>query len=332
MSQRRGEGQFVAVEVGLRHNPKLLGLAKRLRIHPQHAVGILASWREMVLTCGTGTGVVRGYSRGELAAFVQWEKEPGPLIDALKAAGMLQTRRKAFIHPYWDATTTGSYAHHKSGERARKAAERALRRAWETAHPAEAFPGVERAREILGPSADSPRTEPGASASGSRTNGHEVSNGVRRAPQGAPPGGASEGASRWEAFEALYPVGVEESLKCREYLAGLGPEEWAHVQYAVQDQAAKSRWKHTPWRVPPAFRWLKRQVWKRTKWKPGMTMPDKRAIEVKSEPKPDADEVARLKLHWERRSKVKEALRSTGLKGAELESAVNTELEKGEPS
>jgi hypothetical protein len=328
MSQRRGEGQFVAVEVGLRHDPKVLGLAKRLRIHPQHAVGIVATWREMVLTRGTGIGVVRGYSRSELAAFVDWPGEPGRVIDALKGAGMLVMRRQAFVHPSWSETTTGSYAHHKSGERERKATERALRREWEAMHPAEPWPGLERARELIGQSADSPRTEGGPSASGSRTNGHKGSNGVRRTPQGAPRGGASDGATRLAEFESAWPLGVPGTEKCRAYLAERTPEEWAHILYAVREQSLSSRWKHTPWRVPPPLRWLNREEWKKTKWKPGQVKPDKKGSSPPPEPKPTQEEVDALKSKWERRAAIKESLRASGLRGADLESAIDSEMEK----
>ncbi len=41
---RRGEGQFVCAELNLRNDPKVITLARNLKLHRQHVVGLLMDW------------------------------------------------------------------------------------------------------------------------------------------------------------------------------------------------------------------------------------------------------------------------------------------------
>lgn len=100
MAGRRGEGQFVALELNLIRDSKLGGVARALRISKVTAIGHLALWREFVLTKGDGaTGTVRGYTQDEIAEFLDWRGRADRLVAALKAGDFLATKRSGFTYP-----------------------------------------------------------------------------------------------------------------------------------------------------------------------------------------------------------------------------------------
>jgi hypothetical protein len=238
---RRGEGQFVATEVNLRNDPKVLGMARRLKIHRLHAVGLLCTWREFVLERGTGTGLVKGYSRAEVAEFLDWPRAPAVLFDALKGAGYLTSRRGgAFVYPGWAETITGHYAHKKAADRDRKKGQRA------------AAEGGEEGDSARGTSADIPRNGRGASAEVPSGSGQEVS----KSPPGPPgSGGASQPSAPsgwWEWFRDMHPK-VRNPRKCRRLLGLMEREDLDQLWYCLpihaplyRDKEKKKAWRFVP--------------------------------------------------------------------------------------
>ena len=57
---RQGEGQYVAIETNIVIDPKLKGITRALKISLPAAIGHVALWRALVLTRGTGSGLVKG--------------------------------------------------------------------------------------------------------------------------------------------------------------------------------------------------------------------------------------------------------------------------------
>lgn len=328
---RRGEGQFVAVEVNLRNDPKVLGLARRLKIHKLHAVGMVASWREFVLVRGTGAGVVRGYSRQELAEYLDWQKGPALLIDALKAAGMVRTKRGAFLHPFWGETTTGDYAHKKSSERGRKAEERALRKRWEAARPGEPWPGLEEARDALrGHSLEGPGTVRGPSADAPETNGHKVTNGPPGPPDAGGAGGGGDprtGIAEW--FFEMHPRLKNERI-CRSLLNKLTVPQAEQLRYALPRQrpryiAALER--RSGKGVPFADKYLREGYYLEVR------RPAAKAAKPNGHATPDPAEQKRALVEreaalWKKRDEIRERLKADGISKHELDQLVDQELEK----
>lgn len=250
MARLRGEGQWVAKELNLRSDPKVLGIAQRLRVHRLHATALVLYWREFVLTRGDGNGVVRGYSSAELAMFLDWTRAPATVIEALKGAGFLRTRRGQFIHPAWEETITGHYAHTRSTERDRKAEERELRRRWSDSRPGDQWPGVEEARELLaGQSADSPRTGAGPSAPDPRTNGHKA---IKTDPPAPRRGGEGEADALWEWYWGSYPK-ARNPKGTRRLLDALTDDDVGQLRYglAVHLPLYKKRKNTGGWRFVP---------------------------------------------------------------------------------
>lgn len=306
---RRGEGQFVAIEVNLRGDPVKVGrLCRRLKVSRNEAVGIIAAWREIVLTKGTATGLVKDFPAADIADVCDWRGPPRKLVQALADAKELVNRRGgAYAHPYWEDTPTGWYA-------ARRAADRERKR-------------IPPNGNGHGDSAEPPRNGHAGSAPAPSGSGQEER--PSGAPQGAPQGGAADRASRWEWFEASFPIGIEDPAACTAILGDLSPDDWDHLKYALIEQASKNRWKHTPWRVPPALRYLRKREWRRIKWKPGMKKPDPKAPQkAQAEPKPDRAELDRQQRLFARSIELREQLRKAGLKGFDLESAIEAEMVK----
>lgn len=332
---RRGEGQFVATEVNLRNDPKVMGLARRLKVHKLHAVGLVTSWREFVLVRGTGAGVVKGYSRQELAEYLDWPKGPAPLIDALKAAGLLRTKRGAFLYPFWAETTTGHYAHHKSTDRSRKADERDARRRWAEVFPGEAWPGLEAARDRLrGHSPEAPESVPGTSGDIPSGSGHEES----KSPPGPPgPGGvggvadARTGLTEW--FLETYPRLKNQAI-CRKVLAKMTPAEAVQLRYCLPRQLPRYMAAMTGRAgkgVPFADKYLREGYYLE------LRPPKQRASKAEGNGhKTRAQEteeklamVDRQEALWRRRDEIKARLgdEARGLSKFELEARVDQELE-----
>jgi len=322
---RRGVGNFVAARVGLVHDPKTLGIARALRISRLEAAMTILLWEEFILEHGEvarrgrnkGQGIVRGYSASEVAEGLLWPRERRArlVLDALRAAKMMRCRRGSFVHPYWAETITGEYQ---------------LRREEQL----EADRARQRRRRSGGQPADVTRTSarhPPDVRSGSGDQSTKASGGrAAGPPQGAPRRGAADRASRWEWFETTYPIGVEDPEGCARALAALPDRDWEHLQFALPTQAKSNRWKHTPWRVPPASRYLKRHEWRRIKWTPGQKPPVTilKVVPIEPEKKPDAAELERQRQVWAKLTQIRARLRDTGLRGQALEDAIKAEMDK----
>lgn len=322
---RRGEGQFVAVPVGLVHDVKVRGLARTLRISRLEAAMHVVLWEEFILTHGEvvqrgrdrGQGVVRGHTGAELAEALEWPlgRRPSLIIGALKGAQMLRCRRGAWIHPFWADTITGEYA-------LRRAKGRDYDKKRRGKPDADGTPNGVRSGSDTHPTGRRPDLgDQPTNGSGGRAAG---------APQGAPPGGAADRASRWDWFETTYPIGIEDRDGCADMLAQLDPQDFEHLQFALPAQVSSNRWKHTLWRVPPAHRYLKQRQWRRIKWKPGQKPPVKllKVVAIESEPKPDAAELERQRAVWARHVEIRTKLKKEGLRDRDLEDAIRRELER----
>jgi hypothetical protein len=333
---RRGEGQYVAVEVGLRHDPKVLGLARRLKIHKLHAVGLVSSWREMVLVRGTGAGAVKGYSRQELCEYLDWPKGPAPLIDALKMAGMLRTKRGCFVYPFWHDTITGSFAQHRSSDRDRKLDERATRKRWTAVYPGGAWPGFEEAKERLrGHSGEVPGNVQGTSADAPEESGHKETKG----PPGPPvPGGvggvadARNGLTEW--FLELYPR-LKNEGKCRKVLGRMTTAQAEQLRYCLPLQLRRYMAAMTGRGgrgVPFADKYLEGEWYLELRPpKPKASNGHKNGHATKAEEQQEKTAlVEREEVHWRRRDVIRARLHAQGvhLRGVELHQRIDQEIER----
>lgn len=314
---RRGEGQFVAIEVNLSGDPKLRGLARRLRISRPHAIGLVALWREFVLTKGSGAdGIVKGYTKTEIAEFLEWEKRPAQLISALRESDFLGSRRGAFLYPHWPETITGWYA-------AKKATDRRRHRKGGDGN-------------LQGDSAEPPRNGHGGSAEIPSGSGQEVS----KTPPGAPPGGVGEPAAPLpelaDLFVETYPK-MQNPAVCRRMIRGFDEGTQAQLRYALPIHARIYREKKQTkaWRfVPFAPKYLRDQTfWEFQPPKP----------KANNGHRPDPAEVARLEAEaqakyeharqmLERRAVIRERLKAEGIGRHELERRIDEELAKELPS
>jgi hypothetical protein len=118
MSVRRGEVPFVAIRVGLSNDPRVLALARELKVERATALGYVALWQELILEVGDAlTGRIKGYTAQHVAAKLGHEGNPRRLVDALKRAGELAQHRGTLRHPSWGESITGHYAARKAEDR-----------------------------------------------------------------------------------------------------------------------------------------------------------------------------------------------------------------------
>ena len=239
---RHGEGQFVAIETNIVIDPKLKGIGRYLKCSLPEAIGYVALWRVLVLTRGTGSGLVKGYSHSQVAEALEWRGRPSRILAALKAAGYLTTRRGSLVHPEWPDTITGSYAHRRQAQR-------------EYDRKRGRGRGVEGAAEEAGPGGDpsGSRPGPGGDPSGTRNgSGHQSTKAPPGAPlqggEGAPPAPSDWG--KW--FLETYPK-VRNPKKIRRLLAAMGADELAQLWYCLPLHAPRyyERQKTKGWRFVP---------------------------------------------------------------------------------
>lgn len=307
---RRGEGQFVAIEVNLRGDPAKVGrIVRLLGVSRNEAVGMIAAWRELVLTKGTGAaGVVKGYPAEDIADFLDWRgkgRTPRRLIAALTAAEELTSRRGIYRHPYWADTPTGWYAAKRAGDRERK------RR---------------------GGSAESPRNGDGASAPVPAGSGQEVS---KDRPPGPPEGGGEGAGARvglTEWFLETHPR-LRNEKECREILAAMTEAQAVQLRYCLPRQLPKyiagmtnRKGRGVPWAdlyLRTGF-YLEIRPTKPKAHTNGHTNGQTQAEEQQEK----ADLVAREQAFWARRDLVRERLKLQGvrLKKHELEARIDEEI------
>jgi hypothetical protein len=319
--QRRGEGQFICAEVGLRHDPKVLAMARSLRISAHAAVGFVMAWREFVLTRGTGSGVVRGYTLDDVAAFLEWGGKTARLVAALRAAGMLHTRRGVLSYPHWLETATGDYAHARAeareADRRRKAEGRREQRDWTSG----------------GSPADNRGTSGGSPADVHPESGDQSTKDVHRTAPPGPPVGGVDAAARLEWFEDNYPKGLVNRDLCAGILGALTPSDYDHLRHAVETKSRSIWWRERD-RAPVPERFLTEQQWRRVK------LPRRTARAAKpDEAARKAAELERQQLErqqaeaatqlFRQREAIRQRLISEGVGRHELEERIDAELQKG---
>lgn len=316
---RRGEGQFVAIEVNLRGDPAKVGrIVRLLGVSRNEAVGMIAAWRELVLTKGTGAaGVVKGYPAEDIADFLDWRgkgRTPRKLITALAAADELASRRSTYRHPYWSDTPTGWYAAKRAADRDRKR---------------------------HGGSAEIPRNGDGTSAPVPARSGQEVSKG---GPPGPPPeggtvAGARAGLTEW--FLETHPR-VRNESECRRLLGAMTEAQAVQLRFCLPQQVPKylsgmtnRKGRGVPW----ADVYLRSEFY--FEFRPakpkahanGSTNGKTRAEEQKEK----AELVEREKAWWAKRDAIREQLKAAGVRlpKPEMEARIDEELAKeqgGSPS
>ena len=307
---RRGEGQFVAIEVNLRGDPKIGRIVRKLGISRNEAVGLVAGWRELVLTKGTGAGVVKGYPAEDIADFLDWHgkgRTPRKLIAALQAADELAARRGTYRHPFWADTPTGWYASKRAKDRDRK---------------------------VRGGSADVPRNGDGTSAEHPSGSGQEVSKG----PPGPPGSGgvvgvadARNGLTEW--FLETYPRLKNEGI-CRKLLAAMSAAEAEQLRYCLPLQLPRyvAGMSGRGGRgVPFADKYLREGYF--LERRPPKKRTAKPAANGHEEPdlaKQKAELVERQEALWRKRDEIRQQLRNDGVSRHELEARVDQVLEQQE--
>jgi hypothetical protein len=325
---RRGEGQFIAVEVGLRHDPKVLGLARALKVHAAAAVGYLVAWREFVLTRGTGGGVVHGYTVDEMAAFIGWPGSAVKIVTALKTAGFLGSRRRALVHPSWGDTITGHYAAKRAKDRDRQRTGKGD--GGGTSGDVQGDVRAEVPRNGHGDSAEVPRSLRG----GSEEIGTVSNKGFHGTPPGPPlEGGVERASALTEWFLETYPK-VRNPKKIAKLLGLLTAEEVVQLRFCLAIHAPQyvDKKKGKGWRfVPYGDSYLEDGIfWEYRPPKP--RQPE--AVEVVDLEAVGREEQAREQTRqmWQLRAQIRSRLIEEGVDREQLEDRVQRELERARPS
>jgi hypothetical protein len=306
---RRGEGQFVAIECNLRGDPKIGRIVRRLGCSRNEAVGMVAAWREFVLTKGTGAGIVKGYPAEDIADFLDWRgkgRTPRRLISALQDANELASRRGVFRHPFWADTPTGWYASKRAKDRDRK---------------------------VRGGSAEAPRNGDGDSAPIPSGSGQEVS----KSPPGPPDLGgvvgvadAKTGLTEW--FLETYPRLKNEGV-CRKVLAAMSAAEAEQLRYCLPLQLPRYIAGMTGRGgrgVPFADKYLREGYYLERRPTKKRT-PKEGSSNGHKAPQLDQEKAAmveRQEAYWRRRDEVRARLKAAGVSRHELEARVDQELER----
>jgi hypothetical protein len=311
---RRGEGQFICAEVNLRNRPDVGRLARGLGVNRHEAVGLLVAWREFVLTCGSSTGVLRGFDQEDVASFLDWPGKTSKLVGALKEGGFLGTKRRQLFYPHWLDTPTGDYAHVRAQQREDDRRRKADRRREERDG------GDGRPEDVPGTSGGSPPDIHPESGDQSRKD-------VHRTPPDPPGRGGDVAAARLEWFEDNYPKGIVKREWCAAILGRLTQAEWEHLQYALGRQGGSIRWREKG-RAPLPERWLGDLEWKRTK-RPGPASNGARPRKAERRPEePSPEDLERMRLAFVKRADIKQRLLAEGVPRSELEDRLEQELVK----
>ena len=221
---------FVAAEDGLEEDPKILTLARMLKVDRAHAFWFVMRWRRLVVNTGNvvAGSLPKNYTLADVAAFLDWDGKPTALATAMKATGFLGLKRGRGLHyPGWAHTITGRYAGARESDRL--AAQRRRRESKST---------------VGDPSADVGRRSGDASADGRPTDGRYLTVSKEGAsadgPPDPPPSGGALGEERWQWLRENAPT-PQNSRVCVKILAELSADEWELVKAAYgRYRAAKA--------------------------------------------------------------------------------------------
>jgi hypothetical protein len=240
---------FVASEDGLEESPKLLGLARALKVPRPLAFWYVMRLRRLVLQHGHHiTGVLpKQFTDDDVAGFLEFDGKAKVLTAQLKAQGFIGRKKgRQFYYPGWADTITGRYASKREADR--------LRHAKRTSGDSADFRGASAEA-----SADTLR-----SSTENQTGRKEERSGTLP-PVPPPAGGASLGSERWEWLMKNAPTPQNREV-CVRYLATMAPDDWALVQYAYTSRQkgarhiSKKNARTLDWATDI---WLRKQAWLR---------------------------------------------------------------------
>jgi hypothetical protein len=223
---------FVAAEDGLEDDPKLLGLARLLKVPRAIAFYYVMRWQRLILHRGNHSlgSLPKSYTADDIAGFLGHKGDPNRLTLAMKKQGYLSYKKgRGYFYPAWKDTTTGRYA-----------CKRERDRLWHERQRTGARSAVER------PSADVDRPSSDASAERLTTSERHQTGRNEESRSGLPPnpppaGGASVADARWRWLEENAPTPQGREV-CKKILERMTEEDWALVQrgYRALGQAGAS--------------------------------------------------------------------------------------------
>lgn len=226
---------WVASEDGLEDNPKILSMARALKVPRALAYWYVMRWRRFILNYSTnleaGT-IPKIHTADDVAAFLEFKGPAKRLVDELRRGGFLATRRGGgFCYPGWADTVTGHYVLKRAGDARRKEETReAARRAREGGGDEQRSSGKPEdgphpvRGQAVDASADSPRPVHGETD----IKKESPSEDGRAGPPDPPLQG---GADRWRWLLENAPRPQNPSA-CIPILDRMPPDEWALVQRA----------------------------------------------------------------------------------------------------
>jgi hypothetical protein len=216
---------FVASEDGLEESPKLLGLARALRVPRRDAFWFVIRLRRLVLQHGNHiTGILpKQFTDDDIAGFLEFEGKAKLLTNQLKVQGFIGRRKgRQFYYPDWVNTVTGQYAARRESDRLWHEQQRRTR----------------QSADVARPSADA--SSDGLSTSDDNQTGRKEGRTAGLPPVPPPAGGATLGAERWGWLLENAPTPQNREV-CVGYLQGLSPDDWTLVQYAYTTRKQADR-------------------------------------------------------------------------------------------
>ena len=260
-----GVDLYVCQELGFWEDFRTVQLQRRLKVTNAEAGKYRLKLRSLVLRKGGGTtGRVRQCSPDEIAHECGYAGKPLRLVQALRDVNEIRFQRGSLVMVGWDQNPTRKYLSRKEGdaERKRLAREEERRRREATGAPREDW---EEDEEV---SAERPRTVRGQGAPGPQDVRGESDRKKERSadgqPPGAPQGGESATAARWDRFWELYPK-PENERETRALFAALSPEDQARVLLTLgaDPRAPGSMYERTSLRwVPGSAKFLRLEKWR----------------------------------------------------------------------
>jgi hypothetical protein len=205
---------------------EVLGLAVDLKVSRLHAIGILIAWEELVFR-GTSAGRLPGVRPKDLAAALDWKRDPKILTRALTDAGVLEIRKGVLCHPYWPSSRSGEYMRERKESRAYwRNWKRQKRRSARDAAAAAAAGGAGSESSVdpvqpmsIGHHMDIQRTSNGVHTESRPNKDNRPMDG---SPPDPPQSGGSLGKRRWDQIRKMFNRSINPP-RC-EHLLGLYSE------------------------------------------------------------------------------------------------------------
>ncbi len=221
---------FVAADDGLEDDPKLLALARMMKVPRLLAFGSVLRWQRLILQRGDHLqgSLPQRYFAADIAAFLDFRRDPERLVEAMEKCGFLGHRKgHGYYFPDWIHTTTGRYAHRRETERLQQERLRAKNRPSRTERPAN---GVQQSADVDRRSADSLPTSVRQTGERKEARNQET---ISEIPPYPPPPGGDFADARWRWVEEHAPRPRNRTV-CMRILATIPDGEWEQVQAAYQ--------------------------------------------------------------------------------------------------